>query len=77
VHDFRDAAFCSLLLGGVGGGAKEEGALARIPPGASLVQLYSAMAYAGPGIAHAVTKGLARLMQRDGFATIAEAVGSE
>jgi dihydroorotate dehydrogenase len=35
------------------------------------------MTYVGPGIARQITRGLEALMRRDGFATIAEAVGSE
>ncbi|MFC0589853.1 quinone-dependent dihydroorotate dehydrogenase [Novosphingobium aquiterrae] len=77
LRDFRKATGGALPLIGVGGIASADDAWARIRAGASLVQLYSAMAYAGPGIARTVTRGLARLMQRDGFATIAEAVGTE
>jgi dihydroorotate dehydrogenase len=62
---------------GVGGIASAGDAWARIRAGASLVQLYSAMVFEGPGVAHAITCGLERLMKRDGYATIAEAVGSE
>ena len=64
-------------LVGVGGIASPEDAWARIRAGASLVQLYSAMVYEGPGIARAICQGLVRLMQRDGFASIADAVGTE
>jgi dihydroorotate dehydrogenase len=35
------------------------------------------MVYRGPGIAREITSGLEQLMRRDGFASIAEAVGSE
>lgn len=77
LRDFRKATGGSIPLIGVGGIASAEDAWARIRSGASLVQLYSAMVYAGPGIARAITRGLAALMRRDGFATIAEAVGSE
>ena len=66
-----------LRLIGVGGIASAEDAWARIRAGASLVQLYSAMVYEGPGIARAITTGLEALMARDGFASIAEAVGNE
>ena len=62
---------------GVGGIATAQDAWERIRAGASLVQLYSAMTYRGPGIAKEITRGLAKLMKRDGFTTIAEAVGSE
>ncbi|MBS0475816.1 MAG: quinone-dependent dihydroorotate dehydrogenase [Proteobacteria bacterium] len=77
LRDFRKATGGAIPLVGVGGVATAEDAWARIRAGASLVQLYSAMAFAGPGIARTITRGLARLMKRDGFTTIAEAVGSE
>jgi dihydroorotate dehydrogenase len=77
LRDFRSATGGALPLVGVGGIASAEDAWARIRAGASLVQLYSAMVYEGPGIAHAITHGLEKLMRRDGFASIAAAVGSE
>ena len=77
IRDFRKATGGVLPLVGVGGIANAEDAWERIRAGASLVQLYSAMAFAGPGIARTIVRGLEKLMQRDGFATIAAAVGSE
>jgi dihydroorotate dehydrogenase len=77
LRDFRSATGGAIPLIGVGGIATAADAWARIRAGASLVQLYSAMAYAGPGIARMITRGLERLMHRDGFASIAEAVGTE
>ena len=77
LRDFRKATGGTLPLIGVGGIATAEDAWARIRAGASLVQLYSAMVYAGPGLARQITRGLERLLRRDGFSTIAEAVGSE
>ena len=77
LRDFRKAAGGALPLIGVGGIASAEDAWARIRAGASLVQLYSAMVYEGPGIASRITRGLEALMKRDGFASIAEAVGCE
>ncbi len=74
--DFRSASGGAIPLVGVGGIATAEDAWARIRAGASLVQLYSAMVYEGPGLARRINAGLVRLMQRDGFSTIAEAVGS-
>ena len=62
---------------GVGGIATAADAWARIRAGASLVQLYSAMVYGGPGLPRQIVRGLEQLMRRDGFASIAEAVGSE
>lgn len=77
LRDFRKATGEAIPLIGVGGIATAADAWARIRAGASLVQLYSAMVYEGPGIARQITRGLEALMRRDGFATIAEAVGSE
>lgn len=77
LRDFRKATGGAVPLVGVGGIATAEHAWERIRAGASLVQLYSAMVYEGPGLGARIAKGLEALMQRDGFATIAEAVGSE
>ena len=77
IRDFRKATGGAIPLVGVGGIASAEDAWARIKAGASLVQLYSAMVYEGPGLPNRITRGLATLMQREGFASIAQAVGSE
>ncbi|MFT4026471.1 MAG: quinone-dependent dihydroorotate dehydrogenase [Novosphingobium sp.] len=77
LRDFRKETGGAVPLIGVGGIATAEHAWARIRAGASLVQVYSAMVYEGPGIARKITRGLETLMRRDGFASIAEAVGSE
>jgi dihydroorotate dehydrogenase len=77
LRDFRKATGGGLPLIGVGGIANAEDAWARIRAGASLVQLYSAMVYEGPDIARRITRGLEELLRRDGFGSIAEAVGSE
>ncbi len=76
VADFRKATGGELPLVGVGGIATAEDAWARIRVGASLVQLYSAMVYEGPGLPRRILRGLERLMRRDGFSSIAEAVGT-
>ncbi|MET0589044.1 MAG: quinone-dependent dihydroorotate dehydrogenase [Novosphingobium sp.] len=77
IRDFRKATGGAVPLIGVGGIATGDDAWARIRAGASLIQLYSAMVYEGPSIAKFITRDLERLMQRDGFASIAEAVGTE
>ena len=77
LRDFRKATGDAIPLVGVGGIASAEDAWARIRAGASLVQLYSAMVYGGPGLPRRILRGLEALMRRDGFASIAEAVGSE
>lgn len=77
LRDFRKATGGTLPLIGVGGIATAEDAFARIRAGASLVQLYSAMVYEGPGIARRIVRGLEGLVRQYGFSTIAEAVGTE
>nr|WP_283937832.1 quinone-dependent dihydroorotate dehydrogenase [Sphingomonas hankyongi] len=76
LRDFRSASGGEIPLIGVGGIATAEDAWERIRAGASLVQLYSAMVYQGPGIAHQIALGLAALLEREGFASAGEAVGS-
>ena len=76
LRDFRSASGGAIALVGVGGIASAADAWNRIRAGASLVQLYSAMVYEGPGLARRINAGLLQLMRRDGFSTIAEAVGS-
>ena len=77
LRDFRHATGGQLPLVGVGGIGSAADAWQRIRAGASLVQLYSAMVYHGPGLGARIVQGLERLMRRDGFSSIAEAVGSE
>ena len=77
LRQFRGASGGQLPLIGVGGIAGMDDAWARIRAGASLVQLYTAMVYQGPGIARRIALGLARRLEREGFAGIADAVGSE
>lgn len=60
---------------GVGGISTAEDAYDRIRAGASAVQLYTAMVYEGPSLGARIGAGLARLLKRDGFASVAEAVG--
>ncbi len=75
LRDFRQSSGGEMPLIGVGGISSAEDAYARIRAGASLVQLYSALVFEGPGLAKAINRGLARLLKRDGFVNIAEAVG--
>ncbi len=72
---FRAASGGAMPLIAAGGVASAEDAWARIRAGASLVQLYSAMIYEGPGIAQRIAAGLADRLADEGFASIADAVG--
>ncbi len=60
---------------GVGGIESGQDAYERIRSGASLVQIYTAMVYQGPGILPKIKAELAKLLERDGFNSVAEAVG--
>jgi dihydroorotate dehydrogenase len=73
---FRAASGGEITLIAAGGIATAEHAWERIRAGASLIQLYSAMVYEGPGIARRIARGLAEIMRREGIANISEAVGS-
>ena len=64
-----------LPLIGVGGISSAEDAYAKIRAGANLVQLYTALVFAGPGLVGQIKSGLASLLARDGFSSVAEAVG--
>ena len=72
---FREATGGNMALIAAGGIDSAEEAYARIRAGASLVQIYSALVYHGPGLAKSVSDGLATLLERDGFAHLADAVG--
>ncbi len=64
-------------LVGCGGIASGADAYAKIRAGATLVQLYSAMVYEGPPLIRRIKDELAVLLARDGFATLADAVGAD
>ena len=60
---------------GAGGVFNAEDTYRKIRLGASLVQLLTALVYAGPGIVKEINQGLCQLLDRDGFASISEAIG--
>jgi dihydroorotate dehydrogenase len=62
---------------GVGGVSDAEGAYRKIRAGASVVQLYTALVYEGPGLAREINRGLLDLLERDGFDSIEAAVGPD
>jgi dihydroorotate dehydrogenase len=62
---------------GVGGVSTGAGAYAKIKAGASLVQLYTALVYKGPAVVPTIQDDLAELLARDGFGTLAAAVGAD
>jgi len=66
-----------LPLIGVGGVGSAQQAYAKIRAGASAVQLYTALVYGGISLAGEIAQGLDRLLQQDGFASVADAVGTD
>ncbi len=77
LRDFRSATGGTLPLIAAGGIASGADAFARLRAGASLVQLYTALVYEGPFLARRIARELSALLERDGFASVAEAVGTE
>ena len=49
----------------------------RIRAGASLVEFYTALTYQGPGLVRRMKTDLDALLVRDGFGSVAEAVGAD
>ena len=75
--DFYRLTEGRLPLIGVGGIASGADAFAKIRAGASLVQLYTAMVFEGPGLVRRINRELADRLAGDGFAHITEAVGAD
>lgn len=67
----------ALPIIGCGGVRSGTDAYAKIRAGASLVQLYSALVYQGPGLVNIIKRQLAELLKADGFTNVAEAVGAD
>ena len=70
------AAAGRLTLIGAGGVASGADAYAKIRAGAAAVQLYTALIYEGPGLIARIRADLAAALRADGFASLAEAVGT-
>ena len=70
------AGMTNLPILGVGGVSNAEQAYQKIRAGASAVQLYTALVYGGISLAGEIATGLDALLERDGFARVADAVGS-
>ena len=62
---------------GVGGITTAEDAYEKISYGASLIQLYTAIVYNGPGVVFKILKGLDCILKQKGFKDIKSAVGNK
>ena len=65
------------IIIGVGGIMSAEDAYEKICVGASLVQILTGLVYEGPGLVKSINKGLVRLLEKDGFKSLNDAVGSK
>ena len=65
---------CRIGVGGIFNGTD---AYEKIKAGATAVQIYTALIYEGPGLVMKVKAELANLLERDGYKSVSEAVGSD
>ncbi len=75
LREMRRLTAARIPLIGVGGIASGEDAYAKLRAGASLVQLYTALTFQGPGLIGRIKRDLAARLRRDGFARVADCVG--
>lgn len=66
-----------LTLIGAGGVSSGMDALIKIRAGASLVQLYTALAFAGPALIPRIKSELATALREAGFANVEQAIGTD
>jgi len=64
-----------ITLIGIGGVASGEDAYKKIRAGASVIQLYTALVYKGPGLIEEIKSTLAACLTRDGLSNITSAIG--
>ena len=62
---------------GVGGVGSGDDAYEKLKAGASLIQLYTAMVFQGPGLIQRMLMRLHALMERDGVSSLADVIGAE
>ena len=74
--DFYQLTKGKVPLIGVGGVTSGKDAYEKILNGASLVQLYTALVYQGPGVAQDIKDDLEKRLRQDGFASVRDAVGA-
>lgn len=75
--DFYRLTEGRLALIGVGGITSGADAYAKIRAGASLVQLYTALVFEGPGLVNRINRELAERLAGDGFNHISDAIGAD
>ncbi len=73
ISDLTQGAIPLIGVGGVASGAQ---AYAKILAGASAIQMYTGLVYGGLSLVRKIAWELEELLERDGFATVADAVGT-
>ena len=64
-----------LIISGVGGVFTAEDAYIKIRAGASLVEMVTALMFEGPQVVGQINRGLVKLLKRDGYENISQAIG--
>lgn len=77
ISRFYELTGGALPIIGVGGISSGLDAYEKIKAGASLVQIYSVLAFKGPLVIHYVKQELARYLKEDGYSSVAQAVGAD
>lgn len=77
LRDFQRVLKGRLPLIGVGGVSSARDVYRKVLAGASLVQLYTALVYEGPGLPARILSELPRFLDVDGASSLAEVVGAE
>ncbi len=77
LREMRRRVGSSLVLVGVGGISSGADAYAKIRAGASLVQLYTALAFSGPGLVARLNRELLDCLLHDGYSRLSDAVGAD
>lgn len=75
LRQMRGRISSNIALIGVGGISSGADAYEKIRAGATLVQLYTGLVYEGPGLVTRIKQELLACLDRDGFASITDAVG--
>ena len=77
LHQVYQLTSGTIPLVGVGGIESGNDAYQRIRAGASLIEIYTAMTFHGPGLIQTMKRDLDACLERDGFNSVSEAVGAD
>ncbi len=75
LKQMRERVGARIVLVGAGGVSNGADAYAKVRAGASLIQLYTALAYEGPGLVTRIKRELLECLARDGYSRVSDATG--